>query len=180
MKRCGKCKLDLPLDEFHTDKRRTDGHVSMCKKCRAAWVASHKVEVAEYNARYYLRNREKRIREIHAYQKRHPEVQIKYRHQYRARKFKAPGTHTLADLLNTFKEQQGLCFYCGLQHASPQEGHFDHVIPLTRGGSDNPDNIVFACRACNWSKHDRTPDEWRRMANTSMTLANNATPPDSC
>jgi 5-methylcytosine-specific restriction endonuclease McrA len=41
-----------------------------------------------------------------------------------------------------------------------EEGHLDHLIPLVRGGSDNPNNIAFACALCNWRKHARTPEEF--------------------
>jgi 5-methylcytosine-specific restriction endonuclease McrA len=161
MKRCSKCGLELPLDDFHVDKGHSDGRASRCKHCRANWVASRKSSIAQYNAHYYVRNRERRIIEIHEYQRFHPEVQVKYRHGYRARKYQAEGGHTLSDLRDIFAAQNGHCFYCGLQLASTSEGHFDHVIPLARGGSDNADNIVFACPACNWAKHDRLPNEWR-------------------
>lgn len=36
----------------------------------------------------------------------------------------------------------------------------EHVIPLSRGGSNSMANIVAACRACNGDKRDLTPDEW--------------------
>lgn len=51
------------------------------------------------------------------------------------------------------------CVYCG-----EAEGplHCDHVIPYSRGGWTSLDNLVTACRRCNISKKDRTPDEWRR------------------
>ncbi len=160
MKRCSRCKRELPLDAFHVDTGHADGRASVCKKCRALWVASRKSEVTMYNAQYYARNRDRRLSEIRAYQQRHPEIQVRYRHRYRARKFQASGEHTLMDLKQIFRDQEGKCFYCGRDHEVASEGHFDHVIPLARGGSDNPDNIVFACRACNWSKHDKTLDEW--------------------
>lgn len=52
----------------------------------------------------------------------------------------------------------------------------DHVVPLTRGGSDDMGNLVTACGSCNQFKSDRTPDEcgltWptidgKRLGNTS-------------
>jgi len=35
----------------------------------------------------------------------------------------------------------------------------DHVIPVARGGSDDPDNLVAACKRCNFSRQDRLPEE---------------------
>lgn len=48
------------------------------------------------------------------------------------------------------------CAYCG----SDADITTDHVMPRSRGGSDAPDNIVWACRSCNSAKGNRTPEEW--------------------
>lgn len=46
----------------------------------------------------------------------------------------------------------GKCAYCG------QPGKTrDHVIPLSKGGRDEPSNVVPACRKCNSAKHNRMP-----------------------
>lgn len=38
--------------------------------------------------------------------------------------------------------------------------HLDHVVPLSRGGTDTEDNIVPACAPCNLSKGAKTLAEW--------------------
>lgn len=45
----------------------------------------------------------------------------------------------------------GRCVRC---HADT-ELHFDHIIPLSKGGSDEAENIQLLCRSCNLSKSDR-------------------------
>lgn len=50
------------------------------------------------------------------------------------------------------------CRYCG-QHAPV--GHADHIIPLSRGGTDDLGNLAWACPKCNLSKGNRTWEEWR-------------------
>jgi hypothetical protein len=49
-----------------------------------------------------------------------------------------------------------LCEYC---HTSERWQYvrftIDHVIPLSRGGSDNPDNLALACFHCNRRKADK-------------------------
>lgn len=52
----------------------------------------------------------------------------------------------------------GPCAYCGAMG----EMTVDHVVPLTRGGGNDPENLAHACASCNASKGDRTPDEWVR------------------
>jgi len=46
------------------------------------------------------------------------------------------------------------CRYCG-----DRAGSVDHIQPYSRGGSDDPTNLVACCRTCNSRKKDRTPQE---------------------
>ncbi len=51
------------------------------------------------------------------------------------------------------------CVYC----ASPLEAHtatLDHVMPLARGGSHDPENVVAACGPCNRLKGELLPQEF--------------------
>lgn len=51
------------------------------------------------------------------------------------------------------------CFYCGCG-LSVETGTVDHVIPLSRGGTNRIDNKVLACLPCNSAKADALPEEW--------------------
>jgi 5-methylcytosine-specific restriction endonuclease McrA len=55
------------------------------------------------------------------------------------------------------------CNYCGAQD---ERMCADHVVPLSRGGSNDESNLVACCLPCNSSKADRLLDEWegRRTA----------------
>ena len=43
------------------------------------------------------------------------------------------------------------CQYCGSEDATT----VDHVLPISKGGTDDPDNLVAACTRCNYSKGNR-------------------------
>ncbi len=45
----------------------------------------------------------------------------------------------------------GSCIRCG----SESDLQFDHIIPLSRGGGDQADNIQLLCRSCNLAKGPR-------------------------
>ena len=51
-----------------------------------------------------------------------------------------------------------VCIYC---EETDTQFTADHVVPLSRGGSNNPDNLVACCIPCNSSKSDRLLSEWR-------------------
>lgn len=49
------------------------------------------------------------------------------------------------------------CQYCGEQ-APHVTIHVDHVVPVSLGGSDKPENLVAACKDCNIGKSSIQPD----------------------
>jgi len=70
--------------------------------------------------------------------------------------------HTVPRLTNEalFLRDRRLCCYCG----DVFDGRTalltrDHVLPLSRGGSDIWDNVVTSCRVCNQKKDARQPQE---------------------
>lgn len=56
-----------------------------------------------------------------------------------------------------FNRDNYICAYCGEHIDNPD---CDHVIPVSRGGSNDIGNLVTACKRCNQSKGDKTPEEW--------------------
>lgn len=54
------------------------------------------------------------------------------------------------------KRNKGLCHYCG-EKFLPKELTMDHVVPMARGGSTTPGNVVAACAPCNKKKGVETP-----------------------
>ena len=57
-----------------------------------------------------------------------------------------------------FKRDRFTCQYCGAQGV-PLE--CDHVFPISKGGSNEDDNLVAACVPCNRSKGAMTIEQWR-------------------
>jgi hypothetical protein len=49
------------------------------------------------------------------------------------------------------------CQYCGQKGGDLE---CDHIIPLSRGGTSDPDNLITSCRCCNRSKGGLLLDEW--------------------
>lgn len=47
------------------------------------------------------------------------------------------------------------CVYCGKPATT-----IEHILPRSRGGTDDPTNLAPACKRCNSSKNDKTVCEW--------------------
>ncbi|MBR2269169.1 HNH endonuclease [Sphingobium sp.] len=178
LKRCYRCDTGKPsnADYFHRDARRKDGLYAYCKSCVAKAHADAKYsrnaqnECArqrriaadpERNKRYWAEwrdaNREQTRSSAKRYRDANPEIRAVYERNRRARLRSAEGRHTLADIKNLLEEQGHLCGYC---RASLDKYHTDHKQPLSRGGSNGPENLIAACPPCNLRKGTRTADEF--------------------
>lgn len=89
-----------------------------------------------------------------------PEKRRATENKRRSRKKCAEGHHTADDILRALSKQFFLCI--GIDCAADISRSFtiDHIIPLSRGGSNWPHNIQLLCRSCNSKKGIRTMEEW--------------------
>lgn len=139
-------------------------------QCKA-WKVANAGYVKDLNHAYYTANK-KRHRELgKAWAAKNPEkCKASRQRQYaarpekwradnfirRARKQNAPGKVTPAQIKARIEFYGGCCAYC----SKPYE-HLDHVIPLSRGGSNLPANIRPTCAKCNLSKGAKRLREWK-------------------
>lgn len=65
------------------------------------------------------------------------------------------------------------CYYCGI----PQATTVDHLTPVEQGGDDSFNNLVSACANCNYSKGNRTEEQYIKDRNkkhrSKMSKENN-------
>ena len=64
----------------------------------------------------------------------------------------------------------GKCGYCGepISH-----GHIDHIKPLCQGGTNEIENLLYACAKCNRAKSGMTPRQFRDSIYNSIPRLNN-------
>lgn len=150
-KQCQRCKKTKPAtnEYFSRDKARRDGFQFICKVCNSEYRAANMTHKVEYTRKY---------RADHPEQAR--ESARKNERNRRARKLESQGTYTDADVDLQYKRQKGRCYYCKVKVGKTY--HIDHVVPLSRGGANDPSNLVVACTTCNLSKQNRLPHEWAR------------------
>jgi 5-methylcytosine-specific restriction endonuclease McrA len=188
MKTCRKC--GNTSDDFRDEKRNRDGLRSYCRPCdradgkakyaanpeeaRArkmkwrlenpeAWSATimryYKNHITEERARcrrWRAENREKARAAVSNWTKNNPEEVRVRNNQRKALFYKASGSATSEQIQARIDLFGGMCAYCRVK---PCE-HVDHVIPLSRGGSNWPANLRPACADCNLRKHAST---WREI-----------------
>jgi 5-methylcytosine-specific restriction endonuclease McrA len=168
-------------------KRRAE-HPLDVKKSYAKWLAAHREQ--ERARKRTLKNREKareRARRRRAEQpeharaintksrKAHPEktkarvakwraanhpISRMYDARRRAHKLSAPGVpYTAAEFRALCDASSWQCSYCPtvLDVVTVQA---DHVVPLSRGGSNGIENIAVSCKPCNASKKNLPLDIW--------------------
>jgi 5-methylcytosine-specific restriction endonuclease McrA len=111
------------------------------------------------NREYYRNNKQKRRESIKKWQSENPE---KYKLMMQgvcarrdARRKGAEGKFTAEELGTLHRKYTG-CPYCG-SNDSPT---IDHIIPLSRGGTNWISNIQLCCTTCNTSKGNKTHEEY--------------------
>lgn len=183
-KQCATCNELKPAtrEYFHADKSKKGGLASTCKICARArarlWGNTHR----ERRQLWHATHREQANTRSRLWRKKHPEQtkvnnrlwrathreqQKTHNRNHHARKHGAKGTHNAIDALAQYRRQRGKCYYCnhkmkpyGWKESCALQPTEDHVIPLSRGGSNGPENLVIACRECNERKHTKMPHEW--------------------
>ena len=85
-KRCTKCGIEKPHDEFSKSTSRKDGLQTACKECFAAYFAKNKEKIAAYRAEYYAKNKDKSAARSAEYYAKNKDKIAARRAAYRARK----------------------------------------------------------------------------------------------
>lgn len=149
-----------------------------CWKRSAAWKQEHpestkrthrksykkfRQENVERSRRYASQHRSEAVARMREWAKANPEQHRANkklgRQKRRGRRLKAQGSHTLTQWLARVTFYGSRCFYCHVKLSSRTLTK-DHRIPLVRGGSEWPSNLVPACHSCNSRKHTKTPLEF--------------------
>ena len=66
------------------------------------------------------------------------------------------GKFTRADITWLATAQSGTCLFCG-DPLGDEVPHIDHWVPISRGGSNDPDNLALLHQSCNGRKGAKMP-----------------------
>src|SRR5215213_10448687 len=150
LKTCRKCGEVKVVTEYL--RRRYEENPEYLRR----WREEH----PEYMRRWGEENAEARREYNRRWREDNPELRAQQHRNRRALVWGAEGTHTAADVFWLEEAQACLCAYCGVPLPLEPVIHVDHKLPLSRGGSNDPSNLVLACAHCNLSKGAKTAQEY--------------------
>lgn len=134
MKRCTICQAEKPETEFYKDR-------SDCKACKREMVKSY--QSTPKRKEYLKGNTIKAARKLYVYRRRAVRKGVE-----------SATPKEIAKLI----EVSNTCSYCGC--ALTDKKTIDHIVPLTKGGTNALNNLVVCCRSCNSSKGAKDRDTW--------------------
>ncbi len=186
MKRCSKCKKNLPLPEFYKASAHKDGLQGECKNCgpqrHRKYYQSHRPEYAERQRKYTKKHSAKVKEWKRKYSQTHKAEIAKWQHKYRkahlqerrakeqlrrAKKF--GGTIELFADNEIFDRDGWICQICrkrvgkALKYPHPRSASLDHIVSLSKGGDHTRINVQLAHLVCNTKKRDRWYGQLRLM-----------------
>jgi len=149
------------------EHRRT--HREEIAERRRKYYREHREHCLAQKRRDYEKHKEQRLEDSKAYRKteRGRLIRRALWHKREAQKLRAGGVYTSAQILEQLRRQRNRCYYpaCGRSKFQKVDGkyvyHIEHVVPLSRGGSNSIDNLVLSCPTCNLRKGTKLLHEWR-------------------
>jgi 5-methylcytosine-specific restriction endonuclease McrA len=123
-----------------------------------AWNAAHPEVMAAIENAWNENNPGRKAKRIAAWAKSHPEaIKVKF-NKHRAKMLGNGGSFTVCEWESLCKKYNYRCLDCGKR----KKLEADHIIPVSKGGTSNIDNIQPLCRTCNARKGTKTTDFRRR------------------
>lgn len=140
-------------------RKYQEEHKEQIAEYKKAWAETNAARMAAHKREHYERNREEIIARSEEWGKNNAEKVRQFkannRRMRRAAKHASPGNFTAKEFEDLCERYANRCLCCGIEDVLLEA---DHVVPLTRGGSDDISNIQPLCGYCNRSKSAKTVD----------------------
>lgn len=157
------CRCEVCVTQRRSDARRW--YATRGREQQRRWRARHRTRYLARKAKYraarrddlrakerarYRENADRRKSIVAAYRRAHPDRCALHKRRYRARRRAADGFCSREQLEARIEFYGARCYLC----REPFEA-IDHVIPVSRGGSEWPANLRPVCKSCNSRKGTR-------------------------
>lgn len=161
MKQCCDCKQIKDLSLFSKASRRSDGYQTACKTCAAARrkerYEAKKDEERAQNREWHVKNRPWLSDERRAYMRQWKSDnadRVSVWTNNRRAAVRSLGTIDPNAWVELCREYGNKCLKCGCIN----QLSMDHVVPISKGGTNTIDNVQPLCLPCNMKKGGRTED----------------------
>lgn len=118
------------------------GNPDKVRATKRRWVRNHKQQSDEISRRWKAAN---------------PEKCKVHKHRRRSRILGCQDHHTEQEWLIILRSHGRKCAYCRTSGTKKNPITRDHIVPISKGGTNSARNLVPACKSCNSKKHDRDP-----------------------
>jgi len=142
------------MNKKEYNARYYEEHEKEVKKQQAGYREKHRKHLRAYFITFYQENKERRKKVAAQYQKDHPDKCKTYHANRRTKKSKAGGAYTSVEWNDLCSHYDHKCLDCRKR----RKLEADHIIPVSKGGTSNIDNIQPLCRTCNAHKGTKTTD----------------------
>lgn len=115
--------------------------------------------MAQYMREYYAANKSTFYNRAKAWREANPEKCRQYHANRKSRIKGAEGFHTGEDI-EALRASQGNCCNACMCCLDESGFHVDHIVPISKGGSNWPSNLQLLCPSCNLSKGSKDFTEW--------------------
>lgn len=138
------------------------------KKSKARYRAENKENIKAKKRQEYKDNRDKYLARVRAWMLENPEKRRQnalnwWRNHPEAAHARrnAEGSFTADDIARIRNAQKNRCAICRcILINRPRFIHIDHIVAVTKGGTNWPKNLQLLCQSCNGSKYNHDPIEF--------------------
>lgn len=148
-----KDKIKLSNKKYH--KNNIERYRNIQKKY------DQKLENKEKKIKYNKKHKEERqkyhVKYDEKYRKEHPEQCKIHTHKRRTKIKGNGGSYTIEEIKKLRKESKGICPGWNREphYVGEENLEIDHIIPISKGGNSNIENIQLLCKSCNCSKGNK-------------------------